>query len=111
MDKEVCLDVQGLTKRFGDFVAVSEVDFKIRKGSIFGFLGPNGAGKSTTIRMLLGILKPTEGRGEVLGYDILTQSAEIRAGWATWRRDSVCTKISRLLRIFSSLPASRVSKR
>lgn len=79
MDKEVCLDVQGLTKRFGDFVAVSEVDFKIRKGSIFGFLGPNGAGKSTTIRMLLGILKPTEGRGEVLGYDILTQSAQIRA--------------------------------
>jgi drug efflux transport system ATP-binding protein len=76
---EMCVDVQGLSKSFGDFKAVDSVDFQIRKGSIFGFLGSNGAGKSTTIRMLLGILTPTSGRGVVLGHDILTESAKIRA--------------------------------
>lgn len=76
---ELCVDVHGLTKRFGEFVAVDNVDFEIRKGRIFGFLGPNGAGKSTTIRMLLGILKPTEGRGKVLGYDIVGDAALIRS--------------------------------
>lgn len=76
---ELCVDVRGLTRRFGDFVAVDSVDFEIRAGRIFGFLGPNGAGKSTTIRMLLGIVKPSEGEGRVLGYDILTESAQIRA--------------------------------
>ncbi len=76
---ELCVNVRGLTRRFGDFVAVDSVDFEIRAGRIFGFLGPNGAGKSTTIRMLLGIVKPSEGEGRVLGYDILTESAQIRA--------------------------------
>ncbi len=76
---EMCVDVQGLSKTFGDFKAVDSVDFQIRKGSIFGFLGSNGAGKSTTIRMLLGILTPTSGRGVVLGHNILTESAKIRA--------------------------------
>lgn len=76
---EMSVDVQGLSKTFGDFKAVDSVDFQIRKGSIFGFLGANGAGKSTTIRMLLGILTPTSGRGVVLGHDILTESARIRA--------------------------------
>lgn len=76
---EMCVDVQGLSKSFGDFKAVDSVDFQIRKGSIFGFLGSNGAGKSTTIRMLLGILTPTSGKGVVLGHDILTESAKIRA--------------------------------
>lgn len=73
------VDVQGLTKVFGDFKAVDGVDFEIRQGGIFGFLGPNGAGKSTVIRMLLGIIKPTQGRGLVLGYNILTESEKIRA--------------------------------
>ena len=76
---ELCVDVRGLTRRFGDFVAVDNVDFEIRAGRIFGFLGPNGAGKSTTIRMLLGIVRPSEGQGRVLGYDILKESAQIRA--------------------------------
>jgi len=72
------VDVVNLTKKFGDFTAVDHIDFAIERGEIFGFLGPNGAGKTTTIRMLLGLLRPTEGEGTVLGYDIVTQSEEIR---------------------------------
>ncbi len=76
---DLAIDVHDLTRRFGSFVAVDGVSFQIPRGTIFGFLGPNGAGKSTTIRMLLGILPVTSGSGTVLGYDILTQSEEIRA--------------------------------
>ncbi len=72
------VQVRDLVKRFGDFVAVDRVSFSIRKGEIFGFLGPNGAGKSTTIRMLCGIITPTSGSGRVAGYDVLTQSEEIK---------------------------------
>ena len=76
---ELCVNVQNLTKKFGSFTAVNGISFKIPAGSIFGFLGPNGAGKSTTIRMLLGIIPPTSGDGNVLGFDITKQSEEIRA--------------------------------
>lgn len=76
---DLTVDVHNLTRKFGDFIAVNQVNFQIGQGSIFGFLGPNGAGKSTTIRMLLGILTPTSGHGTVLGLDILTQSEKIRA--------------------------------
>jgi ABC-2 type transport system ATP-binding protein len=72
------VQVKDLEKRFGDFVAVDRVSFSIRKGEIFGFLGPNGAGKSTTIRMLCGIITPTAGSGWVAGYDVITQSEEIK---------------------------------
>lgn len=61
---------QGLTKRFGDFVAVDAVDFTVAEGEIVGFLGPNGAGKSTTIRMLCGLLRPSAGKGVVAGIDV-----------------------------------------
>jgi ABC-2 type transport system ATP-binding protein len=70
--------VENLEKRFGGFVAVNRVSFEVTKGEIFGFLGPNGAGKSTTIRMLCGILKPTAGRGVVAGFDIYSQSEQIK---------------------------------
>jgi ABC-2 type transport system ATP-binding protein len=70
---------EGLTRRFGDFVAVDHVSFEIRPGEIWGFLGPNGAGKSTTIRMLCGILDPTEGSAEVLGFDVRRNPEEIKA--------------------------------
>lgn len=70
--------VENLRKRFGDFTAVDGISFSVPRGEIFGFLGPNGAGKSTTIRMLCGILTPTSGRGSVMGFDILTQSEQIK---------------------------------
>jgi len=69
---------KGLTKRFGKIVAVDHVDLTIRRGEVYGFLGPNGAGKSTTIRMLCGLLDPTEGRGYVLGHDITTEPERIK---------------------------------
>jgi len=58
---------QGLTKKFGDLVAVDGLDLEIPKGGVVGFVGPNGSGKSTTIRMLLGLITPTSGEGQVLG--------------------------------------------
>ncbi len=67
-----------LFRRFGDFVAVDRVNFYIPKGEIFGLLGPNGAGKTTTIRMLCGILGPSEGEAEVLGYDIRREAEAIK---------------------------------
>jgi ABC-2 type transport system ATP-binding protein len=72
------VEVDNLTKRFGDFTAVDRVTFSIRRGDIFGFLGPNGAGKTTTIRILLGLLRPTAGSASVLGYDAERQPEEIR---------------------------------
>ena len=71
--------VRDLVKKFGDFVAVDRVNFRVRSGEVFGWLGPNGAGKTTTIRMLLGLLKPTGGSLRVLGYDPVTQSKVMQA--------------------------------
>jgi drug efflux transport system ATP-binding protein len=70
--------VRELTRRFGDFTAVDSVSFEVRSGEIFGFLGPNGAGKTTTIKMLTGLLAPTEGSGWVAGFDIRTDRREIK---------------------------------
>jgi len=67
------VEVENLEKKFGNFIAVDRVSFRIKQGEIFGFLGPNGAGKSTTIRMLCGIIAPTSGRGRVSGYDIISR--------------------------------------
>lgn len=65
------VDTRGLTKRFGDTVALDHLDLQVPKGCIFGCLGPNGAGKSTTIRLLLGLLRPTSGEARVLGHDVV----------------------------------------
>ncbi len=70
--------VRGLTRRFGDFVAVDNISFDVRQGEIFGFLGANGAGKTTTIRMLIGLLKPSSGSGRVGGYDINREQEKIK---------------------------------
>ena len=67
-----------LTRVFGDFVAVDHVSFAVRKGEVFGFLGPNGAGKTTTIKMLAGLLAPSSGRGAVAGFDLFTQTEQIK---------------------------------
>ncbi len=76
---DTVIHAQNLTRRFGDFVAVDHVSFEVSQGEIVGYLGPNGSGKTTTIRMLLGLLKPSEGKATVLGYDAFRQSEEVRA--------------------------------
>src|ERR1017187_201898 len=70
--------VENLTKRFGSFVAVDQLNLQVPKGEIFGFLGPNGAGKSTTIRMLCGLLRPTSGHASVAGFDIAKDPESVR---------------------------------
>lgn len=77
-NREKAVVVENLTRRFGSFVAVNSVSFDVPKGEIFGFLGPNGAGKSTTIRMLCGLLEPTEGHGTVAGFDIRKEPEAIK---------------------------------
>jgi ABC-2 type transport system ATP-binding protein len=69
---------EDLTRRFGDFLAVDHVTFEVQAGEVVGYLGPNGSGKTTTIRMLLGLLRPNEGRAQVLGYDVVRQAEEVR---------------------------------
>lgn len=68
-----------LTRRFGEFTAVDHINFEVKAGEIVGYLGPNGCGKTTTIRMLLGLLEPTEGSASVLGFDAFKQTEEVRA--------------------------------
>jgi ABC-2 type transport system ATP-binding protein len=72
------VEIHDLVKRFDNFVAVDHVNLTVARGEIFGFLGPNGAGKSTTIRMLCGLLKPTSGTAMVGGFDIATQSEQVK---------------------------------
>jgi len=76
--EDIAVKIESLTKRFGDFVAVDNINLTVKRGEVFGFLGPNGAGKSTTIKMLCGLLLPTSGRGFVGGYDIMKESEEIK---------------------------------
>jgi ABC-type multidrug transport system ATPase subunit len=78
MAVENAIETKGLTRRFGSFTAVDHVDLVVPKGSIFGFLGPNGSGKSTCIRMLCGVLQPSEGEARVNGFDVKTQTEEIK---------------------------------
>src|ERR1700682_5083310 len=75
---DAMIECEGLTKRFGAFTAVDHVSFSVGKGSIFGFLGPNGSGKSTVVRMLCGILEPTEGTASIGGHDILREGEAIK---------------------------------
>jgi ABC-2 type transport system ATP-binding protein len=72
------LEVRSLTKRYGDIVAVDGVSFSANQGQILGFLGPNGAGKTTTMRILTGFLPATSGTAKVAGFDVFTESAEVR---------------------------------
>ena len=75
---ETVIKVENLTKRFGNFTAVDNISFEVKRGEIFGFLGANGAGKTTAMRMLCGLSIPTEGRGTVAGYDIFKQPELIK---------------------------------
>jgi ABC-2 type transport system ATP-binding protein len=74
----LAIEVRDLTRRFGDFTAVDAITVDVREGEVFGFLGANGAGKTTAIKMLIGLLEPTSGSARVAGFDVLTQSDEVR---------------------------------
>ena len=84
---EIAVEVEGLTKSFDGKVVVRNLTMRVRRGQIYGFLGPNGSGKTTTLRMLCGLLTPDSGHGTALGYDILTQSEQIKVhvGYMTQR--------------------------
>ena len=75
----LAVETRGLTRRFGKVLAVDHLDLRVRRGELYGFLGPNGAGKSTTLRMLCGILEPSEGDGWVLGIDLRDEPERIKA--------------------------------
>jgi ABC-2 type transport system ATP-binding protein len=87
MDVNEIVTVEHLARRFGDRVAVRDLSFGVRRGEIFGILGPNGAGKSTTIRMLCGILDPSDGRATVVGHDVGSEPEAVKAkiGYMTQR--------------------------
>ncbi|AWX44394.1 Monosaccharide-transporting ATPase [Flagellimonas maritima] len=78
MTNEKVIEVQDLTKKFGDFTAVDAITFDVYKGEIFGFLGANGAGKTTAMKMLNGLSKPTSGNGTVAGLDVINETDKIK---------------------------------
>ncbi|MDX1950624.1 MAG: ABC transporter ATP-binding protein [Verrucomicrobiota bacterium] len=87
MNGELAIDVQGMTKRFGDRTVVDQIALQVRTGEIYGFLGPNGSGKTTFIRMLCGLLRADGGSGRVLGHDVIRESELIKrhVGYMTQR--------------------------
>ncbi|MDD3004748.1 ABC transporter ATP-binding protein [Flavobacterium sp.] len=78
MNQQKIIEVENLTKKFGDFTAVKSISFHVNKGEIFGFLGANGAGKTTAMKMLIGISNPTSGNAVVAGYNVQTQSELVK---------------------------------
>lgn len=79
IDQMAVIEATQLTRVFGDFVATDHVDFKVKRGEIFGLLGPNGAGKSTTFKMMCGLLRPSSGAARVMGIDLKTSASQARA--------------------------------
>ena len=107
------IDVRGLNKHFGDKHVVNDLSLQVQRGEIFGFLGPNGSGKTTSIRMMCGLLTPDSGSGTCLGYDIRTESDEIkrRVGYMTqrfsfWEDLSIRENLDFVARIYE-MPARR----
>lgn len=78
MKSKTVIQVENLTKKFGDFTAVNTISFKVNQGEIFGFLGANGAGKTTAMKMLIGISKPSSGAANVAGFDVYTNPEDIK---------------------------------
>jgi drug efflux transport system ATP-binding protein len=75
---ELAIQASELTRKFGDFTAVDRISFDVKAGEVFGFLGANGAGKTTAMRMMIGLLSPTGGSARVAGFDVYTQSEQIK---------------------------------
>ncbi|MCB0991020.1 MAG: ATP-binding cassette domain-containing protein [Acidimicrobiales bacterium] len=107
----------GLSRRFGDLVAVDNIDLQIKAGEVFGFLGPNGAGKSTTVRMLTTLLRPTSGRAVVAGYDVVSESAKVRASIGVALQDAAIdpimtgTELVQLQAVLHGIPRSVAARR
>jgi ABC-type multidrug transport system ATPase subunit len=93
------IEVRGLTRRYGQLLAVDHVSFAVRRGEVFGLVGPNGAGKSTTVRMLTGYVSPSDGSALLDGHDIVTD------GLAARRRLGVASSSSTSRRVASTSPA------
>ena len=114
---EPVIEAEGLTRRFGDFVAVDHVDFRIERGEIFGFLGSNGCGKTTTMKMLTGLLPVTEGRARLFGRDVEAREGDVRKqigymtqGFSLYGELSVRQNLVLHAQLFE-LPAERVAPR
>ncbi len=111
------IDVRGLTKRFGDKLVVSNVSLSVKSGEIVGFLGPNGSGKTTSIRMMCGLLKPDEGQGQVLGYDLIRDRLHIKSqvGYMTQKFSfyedlTIEENLSFVARLYNLKPIARHTK-
>jgi ABC-2 type transport system ATP-binding protein len=78
MSDDPALELQGVSKRFGEFLALQGVDLRVERGQVFGFLGPNGAGKTTTLRLVTGLMRPTSGSIHVCGHDVVRDSEAAR---------------------------------
>jgi ABC-2 type transport system ATP-binding protein len=117
MSSEYAIESRGLSKHFGDLKAVSELDLKVPRGQIYGFLGPNGSGKSTTIRMLCGLLTPTEGSAIVLGTQIPGNARDLKPkiGYMTQKFSlfadlTVFENLQFMAQIYSFPKASRTAR-
>ena len=115
MDDSIAIRTEGLTKRFGSFTAVDDLTVEIPRGGVVGLLGPNGAGKSTLIRTLLGLIRPTEGRGEVLGHSITEPTAFLPRVGALIEAPTMYPKLSgldnlRTLAVLQDRPKSRINE-
>ncbi len=75
---QIMILAEGLTRTFGDKVALADLSLRVEPGEILGFLGPNGAGKSTTVKILTGMIRPTAGRAEVAGFDVIAHPLEVK---------------------------------
>ncbi|MDE8601802.1 ATP-binding cassette domain-containing protein [Marinomonas sp. RSW2] len=111
---EYAIEAKGLSKRFGNNIAVNKLDLKIPKGSIYGFLGPNGCGKSTSIRLLTGLLGASEGDVSILGkplYDHQQTHASLTLPIGQWIVDGSDTVIASSIRALRYMPLDEVANR